>query len=159
MSRSAVIPALAASLIFATTLGGCLTPPAKPAPSAAVQEARARVGVKPAACTGGDLASVSPIMVGFGFGQATLDEPAQRQVAKAAGWLKCNTSVEAVILPGADSHGTQAQQRDLAAARAKAVVDQLRALGAQSVVRIVAAGAPDPVTAPHLVIQAQGRGW
>lgn len=159
MNRSALIPAAAASLLFAATLGGCLTPQAKPAPSAAVKEARARVGVKAPDCAVGDLASVSPITIGFGFGATTLDEPAQRQVAKAASWLKCHAGVEASILPGADAHGTQAQQRDLAATRAKAVLDQLRTLGAQSVVHTVAAGAPDPVTPPHLVINAQGRGW
>jgi outer membrane protein OmpA-like peptidoglycan-associated protein len=159
MSRSALFPALAASLVCATALSGCLTPRAKPTPSAAVEQARARVGVKADACAVGDLASVSPISVGFGFQETTLDEAAQRNVAKAAAWLKCNPGVEAVILPSADAHGTADKQRDLAAARAKVVVDQLRALGAQSVVRTLAADAPDPVTAPHLVILAQGRGW
>jgi outer membrane protein OmpA-like peptidoglycan-associated protein len=159
MSRSAFFPALAASLVCAVALSGCLTPRAKPAPSVAVQEARARVGAKVDACAVGDLASVSPVTVGFGFGETTLDETAQRHLAKAAAWLKCNTGVEVTILPSADAHGTPAKQRDLAAGRAKAVLDQLRTLGAQSVVHTLAADAPDPVTAPHLVIRAEGRGW
>jgi len=159
MSRSALFPCLAAGLICATTISACVTPRAKPVPSAAVQEARARVGVKANPCAVGDLASVSPVTVGFGFQETTLDETAQRNLAKAADWLKCNAGVEVAILPGADAHGTAAKQRDLAAARAKVVVDQLRTLGVQSVVRTVAADAPDPVTAPHLVILAQGRGW
>ena len=159
MSRSILFPALAASLIVATTLGGCLTPRVKAPPSAAVQEARARAGVKADACAVGDLASISPVTVGFGFGETALDETAQRKVANAAAWLKCHAGIEVAILPGADAHGTAAKQRGLAAARAKAVVDRLRMLGAQSVVHTLAADAPDPLTAPHLVIRAEGRGW
>jgi len=147
------------SLACATTLSGCLTPRAKPAPSAAVEQARARVGVKTGACALGDLASVSPVNVGFGFGDAKLDQAALRKVAEAADWLKCNPGVQVAILPAADGHGTAAQQQALAASRAKAVVDQLRSLGAQPVIHTLAEGAPDPVTAPHLVILAQGRGW
>jgi outer membrane protein OmpA-like peptidoglycan-associated protein len=160
MSRYALPHALAISLLCATTMGGCLTKPVKPAPSQAILQSRAREGAKPAACTGEDLASISPMEAGFGFEETQLGEAAQQRVAKAAAWLKCNPGVEVVILPAADSHGTPAHQQDLAQARAKAVIDQLRALGAtQAVIRAVAAGAPDPVTAPHFVIAARGRGW
>jgi outer membrane protein OmpA-like peptidoglycan-associated protein len=164
MSRYALPPALphalAIGLVCATALTGCLTKPVKPAPSEAILQTRAREGAKPAACAVEDLASISPMEVGFGFGETQLGEAAQQRVAKAAAWLKCNPGVEVVVLPAADNHGTPARQQELAQARAKAVVDQLRALGAtQAVIRAVAAGAPDPVTAPHFVIQARGRGW
>jgi outer membrane protein OmpA-like peptidoglycan-associated protein len=160
MSRHALPHALAISLACATTMSGCLTKPVKQAPSQAILQARAREGAKPAACTGEDLASVSPMEAGFGFEETQLSDAAQQRVAKAAAWLKCNPGVEVVILPAADSHGTPAHQQELAQARAKAVVDQLRTLGAtQAVIRTVAVGAADPVTAPHLVISARGRGW
>ena len=160
MSRSAFLPAVAASMICATTLSGCLTPPAKPAPSAAILQARAGQGAKPAACAVADLATVSPVNVGFAFENAQVDEVAQRRLTTTADWLKCNPGVEAVIKPAADSHGTPAHQEQLAQARAAAVVEQLRAQGAtQAVIRTLAVGAADPVTAPHMVIEAQGRGW
>jgi outer membrane protein OmpA-like peptidoglycan-associated protein len=160
MSRYALPHALAISLVCATTMSGCLTKPVKPAPSQAILQTRAREGAKPAACTGEDLASISPTEAGFGFEETQLGEAALQRVAKAAAWLKCNPGVEVVIVPAADSHGTPAHQQELAQARAKAVVDQLRALGAtQAVIRTVAVGAADPLTAPHLVISARGRGW
>jgi outer membrane protein OmpA-like peptidoglycan-associated protein len=160
MSRTALLPALAVSLICGITLSGCLTSPAKPPPSPAVLQARAGQGAKPAACAASDLATVSPVDVGFGFEDAQVGEVALRRLTKAADWLKCNVGVEVVIKPAADNHGTPAHQEQLAHARATAVVEQLRALGAtQAVIRTLAVGAADPVTAPHLVIAAQGRGW
>ncbi|MDB5462668.1 MAG: hypothetical protein JWP23_1057 [Phenylobacterium sp.] len=160
MSRSALLPALAVSLVCAATLSGCLTPPAKPAPSSAILQARAGQGAKPAACAVADLATVSPVNVGFGFEATQVDEVAQRRLTTAADWLKCNPGVEVVIKPAADSHGTPAHQEQLAQARATAVVEQLRAMGAtQALIRTLAAGAADPVTAPHMVIEAGGRGW
>jgi outer membrane protein OmpA-like peptidoglycan-associated protein len=160
MSRYALPRALAISLVCATALSGCLTKPVKQAPSQAILQTRARVGAKPAACTGEDLASISPMEAGFGFEETQLSDAAQQMVAKAAAWLKCNPGVEVVILPAADSHGTPAHQQELAQTRAKAVVDQLRAMGAtQAVIRTVAVGGADPLTAPHLVISARGRGW
>ncbi|HEX4712540.1 OmpA family protein [Phenylobacterium sp.] len=160
MSRSALLPALAVSLICGATLSGCLTRPVKQAPSPAILQARAGQGAKPVACPVADVASVSPVNVGFGFEDAQVDEVAERRLTKAADWLKCNPGVEVVIKPAADSHGTPAHQEQLARARATAVVEQLRARGATlATIRTLAAGAPDPVTAPHLVIEAQGRGW
>src|SRR5258707_14491412 len=102
MSRSALLPALAVSLICAATLSGCLTPPAKPAPSPAIVQARAGQGAKPAACVASDVATVSPVDVGFGFEGAQVDEVALRRLTKAADWLKCNPGVEVVIKPAAD---------------------------------------------------------
>ncbi len=166
MSRYALLrahrptSALTVSIVCALALTGCLTQRVKPAPSQAVLQTRAREGAKPAACTGEDLASVSPIDAGFGFEETQLGDAALQRVVKAAAWLNCNPGVEVVILPAADSHGTPAHQQELAQARAKAVVDQLRTLGAtQAVIRTMAVGAADPVTAPHLVILARGRGW
>ena len=159
MSRYAQAHALLIGLVCAAALSGCLTQQVKPTPSPAVLQTRAREGAKPAACSADSLASVSPIEVGFGFGEAELGDVAQQRIARAAAWLKCNAGVEVVIKPAADNHGTAAQQQALANARAKAVVDQIRTLGAQSVVRILAPGAADPVAAPHLVIEARGRGW
>ncbi|HEY8004166.1 MAG TPA: OmpA family protein [Phenylobacterium sp.] len=160
MRRHALIPALAASLACAGVLSGCLTQHVKPPPSAAVLQARAAEGKKAAACTGEKLDAVSPAEVGFGFGETTLGDVARERVAKAATWLKCNPGVEVVIQPMADNHGTAAQQQALAAGRGKAVADRLRAEGAtQPVIHTLAMGAADPVTAPHLLIVARGRGW
>ena len=166
MSRSALLrprrpaSALTVSLVCALALTGCLTQRVKPTPSQAVLQTRAREGAKPAACAREDLASISPMEAGFGFEETQIGEAARQTLAKAAAWLNCNPGVEVVVLPAADSHGTPAHQQELAQARAKAVVDQLRALGAiQAVIRTVAVGGADPVTAPHLVISARGRGW
>jgi outer membrane protein OmpA-like peptidoglycan-associated protein len=156
----APIAASVAGLICAMALGGCMTERVKPTPSQAVLQTRAGEGVKPAACPVGDIASVSPMEVGFGFAQTALGDVAQRQVAKAAVWLKCNPGVEVVILPSADSHGPIAHQQEIAQARAKAVVDGLRGAGAtEAVIRTLAMGAPDQLAAPHLVITARSRGW
>jgi outer membrane protein OmpA-like peptidoglycan-associated protein len=98
--------------------------------------------------------------IGFGYAETGLGDAGQQQVAKAADWLKCNPGVEVVILPSADSHGTPAQQQALASARAKAVVDGLRAAGAtNAVIRTLAMDAPDPAKAAHLTIKARSRGW
>ena len=96
----------------------------------------------------------------FGFDEATLSETGQKGLSQAAAWLACNPHTEVVIVPDADNHGDAAHLNDLAQRRAKAAAEQLRALGAKdAVIRILSRGAVDPVTAPHLVINAQGRGW
>src|SRR5258706_11540742 len=110
MSRYALPHALAAGLVCALALTGCLTKPVKPAPSQAVLQTRAREGAKPAACAVEDLSSVSPMEVGFGFEETQLGDAARQRVAKAAAWLKCNPGVEVVIKPAADNHGTPAYQ-------------------------------------------------
>jgi outer membrane protein OmpA-like peptidoglycan-associated protein len=158
--RSTDLAALAAGLACATALSGCLTPHVTPPPSRAVLEARAGVNAKSAACAAGGLASISPVDVGFGFDDATISPDGERRLAAAAQWLACNPKTEIVILPDADNHGDAAHLKDLAQRRAKAVQDRLRALGATAaVIQILPRGAPDTLSGPHLVVNAQGRGW
>ncbi len=160
MSRRALFPALAVSLISAAALSACLTPHVKPTLSQAVVEARAAAAAKPAACPSSDVSTISPVEVGFGFDEATVPEAAHKRLAAAAQWLVCNPHVEAVIQPDADRHGDAAHQNDLAQRRGQAVVDALRSLGARdAVIRLLPRGGADPVTAPHLLISAKGRGW
>jgi len=160
MSRRSLFPALAVALAGATALSGCTTPRVTPKPSQAVLQARARVGAKAAACPAGELAAISPVDVGFGFDDATISPEGQRRLAAAAQWLACHAGVEAVILPDADNHGDAAHLKDLAQRRAEAVAARLRALGATAaVIHILPRGAPDNLSGPHLVINAQGRGW
>ena len=161
MSRRSRFPRAAfVALLCVPALAGCLTPRARPIPSPAVLESRAHVGAKVPACPTGDLAEIFPVTVTFGFDDARISDAGQTRLADAAAWLSCHAGVEVVIRPTADNHGTAEHRQDLAARRAQAVLDQLRALGdTASVVRRLAFGAPDPVTAPHLLIQAEGRGW
>jgi outer membrane protein OmpA-like peptidoglycan-associated protein len=156
--RKPLSQALLIGLALAPALAGCTTR-VKPAPSPAIVAARAGAGHKPAACGSDQLADVSPTAATFGFDLAELSEAGQRRVARAAAWLKCNPAAEAVILPSAQSRGKPAHEAELAAQRGQAVEKQLRALGVQNVVRIIQAGATDPVQGPHLLIQAADRGW
>jgi outer membrane protein OmpA-like peptidoglycan-associated protein len=160
MSPRTVISALAVSLACAAALSGCLTPHVQPTLSKAVVQARAGAGAKPAACPSSDLATISPVEIAFGFDEATLPEVGHDRLAVAARWLACNRQVQVVIAPAADRHGDAAHQADLASRRAQAVEVDLRSQGAKdAVIQTLAAGAPDPVSAPHLVINARGRGW
>jgi outer membrane protein OmpA-like peptidoglycan-associated protein len=141
-------------------LAGCLTPHVKPAPSKAVAQAEAGAGKMASACPAGDLASISPVDVGFGFDEATVPEAGHRKLEAAARWLKCNPQAPVVIQPDADNHGDAAHLQDLAQRRAEAVSLELRQLGATaSVIHMLKRGAADPVSGPHLVISATGRGW
>ena len=152
--------ALLALALAAPTLCGCLTPKAKPTPSQAVVEARKGLGAKPAACQLGDLASVSPVTATFPFDEAKIDEEGLQRLTRAAAWLNCNAGVPAVIVPTADKHGTAEHMNELAVQRAQAALAALREAGAaNAVVHTLAPGAPDTITTPHLVIQADGRGW
>ena len=156
MSR---LPLLVLALA-APALAGCLTPAARPTPSAAIVAARQGVGAKLAACPSGDLSTLSPLVATFPFDEPALDQQGRERLQQAAVWLNCHPGVPVSILPTADKHGDAAHMRDLASARAQAVQDGLRAAGAKSaVIHIAAAGAPDPLTGPHLLIQADGRGW
>jgi outer membrane protein OmpA-like peptidoglycan-associated protein len=131
-----------------------------PPPSQAVQQARQARTAKPAACAPAGLATISPVNLDFGFDDSKLSEVGQQRLAAAARWLACNPGVAVVILPDADHHGDDAHLTELASARAKAAADQLRALGATApTIHILSRGAADPVTEPHLVIDATGRGW
>jgi len=159
MSRRACF-LLAASLACAAVLTGCLTPHVQPTLSKAVVQARAGAGAKSAACPSSDLSTISPVEVAFGFDEATIPQAGHSRLAAAARWLACNPAVQVVIAPSADRHGDAAHQSDLASRRAQAVVGELRSQGATTaVIQTLAAGAPDPVSAPHLVINAKGRGW
>jgi outer membrane protein OmpA-like peptidoglycan-associated protein len=158
MSRrhAAALLALCAPL----ALSACLTPRAKVAPSAAVIEARKGAGKKPPSCQQAQLADVSPAMASFPFDDSLLDEEGQRAVRDVAGFLACHPQTAVVVLPSADKHGDAAHQKDLAARRAQAVLAALRDDGAsKAVVHMLAMGAADPQTAPHIVINAAGRGW
>lgn len=159
MSRPALLPALAASLLCATMLAGCLTPHVKPVPSRAAAEAEKRAGLRASGCAAGDLGSVSPVEMDFAFDDATVTEMGQRRLAAAARWLACNPATPVVILPDADNHGDPRHLDDLAQRRALAAQAQLRSLGATGVVHLLARGAADPVSGAHLVIDAKGRGW
>src|SRR5436305_6874435 len=80
------VTTLAVAALCATLLSGCLTPHVQPALSKAVLQARAGAGAKTAACAPGDLASSSPMDVGFGFDDATITEAGQPRLAAAAPW-------------------------------------------------------------------------
>jgi len=158
MSRrlAAALVALAAPL----ALSACLTPKAKPPPSAAIVEARKGVGQKAPPCAATQLTDVSPAMASFPFDDSLLDEEGQRAVRGVAQFLSCHPGIQIVVLPSADKHGDDAHQKDLVGRRAQAVLAALRADGAASAtVHMLAPGAADPVSAPHVVINAVGRGW
>jgi outer membrane protein OmpA-like peptidoglycan-associated protein len=160
MSSRAQIFATLVALACATALSGCLTPRVQPPVSPAVAQARAGAGAKPAACPADTLESLSPVIVAFGFDEDTIPKAGEPILAATARWLTCHPGVEVVIAPDADNHGDAAKLNDLAQRRAYAVAGRLRALSAaEATIRTLARGAPDPVTAPHLVIKAQGRGW
>ena len=157
---SRLFPSAVATALVGATLSGCMTPHVQPAPSQAILQARAQHTVKPAACAQGGLEAISPLEASFPFDDATLSELGQQRLAAAVRWLGCNPGVEVVIRPDADNHGEPAHLNDLAQRRAKAVADQLRTLGAsEAVLRLLPRGGGDPVTAPHLLINATGRGW
>jgi outer membrane protein OmpA-like peptidoglycan-associated protein len=153
-ARALILP------LAALALSGCLTPHAKVAPSSAVLAARAGVGAKPGSCQVGKLQDVSPTVATFPFDDAVLDEAGARSLARAAAWLTCTPGVPAVVIATADNHGDEAHRKDLAARRAQATLAALRGAGAKdAVIHLVAPGGADPVTGPHLIIQADGRGW
>jgi len=151
--------ALLIGLVCAMALSGCVTPRVKPVTSAAVVEARAKVGQKPSACPAGELKEVSPTLASFGFDEATLSEVGHERLGQAAAWLICHPGVEVAVLTRGEERGHPDRDKELAGLRGQAVVTELRALGAQSVVHILPPGAADPLQGPHLVIQAAGRGW
>ena len=154
------LPVVAAGLLCAAALAGCLTPHLKPPPSQAIVQARAASAAGPAACATGGLETISPVDLSFPFEEATLSEVGQQHLAQAAQWLGCNPGVEVVIKPDADNHGEPAHLNDLAQHRAQAVADQLRSQGATAaVLHLLPRDGADPVTAPHLLINATGRGW
>lgn len=148
------------AVLCAGGLSACLTPHVQPTLSTAVVEARAAAQVKAPACTPGGLEQVSPVDAAFAFDETEISPQGGQRLAAAARWLTCNPGVEAVIRPDGDNHGDAAHLNALAEGRAKSVADKLRELGATgATLRILTRGAPDPVTTPHLLINATGRGW
>jgi len=100
------------------------------------------------------------VHVGFPFEGAEVPVAGQKVLAEAARWLACNPGVEATIVPTGDGHGDAAHLNDLATRRAQATVETLRTLGATAVVlHITPRDGADPISTPHLVIQADSRGW
>lgn len=159
-ARTALIPAILCAPLCAVTLSGCLTPHVKPDPSPAVLQARANIGQKAVPCTPGGLETISPLELGFAFDDAAVTETDRKRLTTAVRWLSCNPGVEVVVSPDADNHGDGAHLKDLAQHRGQAVAEELRTLGATSaVIRLLPRGEADPVTTPHLLIAAQGRGW
>jgi outer membrane protein OmpA-like peptidoglycan-associated protein len=155
-----LVPSALAAILLTASLTGCLTPHVKPPPSQAILQARAARAAKPAACAAGGLEAISPLDAAFAFDDAAVTEVGQKRLAAAAQWLACNPAVEVVIKPDADSHGDAAHMNELAQHRAQAVADQLRSLGASTaVIRLLPRNGADPVTEPHLLINAIGRGW
>ncbi|THD53236.1 OmpA family protein [Phenylobacterium sp.] len=158
--QTRTFPALAVAVVLAAGLSGCLTPHIQPPPSAAIVESRAAVGAKAAACKPGGLDQLSPLDADFAFDDSEISPRGGQRLADAARWLACNPGVEVVIKTDSDNRGEEAHLNALAQARGKAVADRLRELGATAaVIRTLARGGADPVTAPHLLINATGRGW
>jgi outer membrane protein OmpA-like peptidoglycan-associated protein len=148
------------ALALAASLGGCTTPVENPATSQAILDARASAKARGAGCTAEKLETLSPVDADFPFDDAQVTDVGRRRLEAAAHWLGCNPGVEVVILPQADSRGEKAHLDELAKHRADATAQVLRDAGAKAaVIRIVARDATDPMTGPHLVIDARGRGW
>jgi outer membrane protein OmpA-like peptidoglycan-associated protein len=146
--------------LTAVSLSACLTQRVTVPPSAAVVAARSGAGARPASCQVGKLQDVSPTLARFPFDDATLDDVGAQGLARAAAWLACTPGVPVVVIPTADNHGDEAHRKDLAARRAQATLTALRGAGAKNaVVHLLAPGAADPVSGPHLIINADGRGW
>ncbi len=152
--------AIALLLVGGAALSGCLTPRVKAPASAAVVEARQRVTQKAPTCGDTSLADVSPTSATFPFDDSLLDEMGAMRMRKVTAYLACHPQTPVVILPAADHHGDPAHEKDLAGRRAQAVTAALREGGAtNAVIRMVAMGGKDPLTEPHILINAEGRGW
>jgi outer membrane protein OmpA-like peptidoglycan-associated protein len=152
-----LIPALAA----ATALTGCMTPRVHPTPSKAVIAARAHKDVEIAQANACPDASVRP-RVGFGFDDATLKDVAMEPLDEAAEALTCHPELQAVIVGGADQHGTEAERRKLAQDRVQTVIDYLHAKGVapeRLKSEVALDGKPPAGDAQHMVVMAEGRRW
>lgn len=151
---------LALALIGAVALSACTTPVAQPKLSQAVIDARAHRDVPPeGVCPDTALNVISPVFVGFPFGESKLDETLSRPLGDPARWLACHTSTAAVIKPDADTHGTDAEQDALAQRRGEDVRSYLIAHGvAAERIRILRRNEGAP-SGPVLLITAEGRRW
>jgi outer membrane protein OmpA-like peptidoglycan-associated protein len=150
---------LALALIGAAALAACTTPVAKPVLSQAVIDARAHRDIPPeGACPTSALKDVSPLFVGFPFGEYKMDGPLSETVAEPARWIACH-STPIVIKPDADTHGTDVEQDTLARRRAEGVRNYLIAHGvAAGRIRILRRNEAAP-TGQFFVINAEGRRW
>lgn len=153
-------PRLALALIGAAAISACTTPVAKPVLSQAVADARAHKDVPPeGACPETPLNSVSPLFVGFPFGEYKMDATLSQPVTEPARWIACHTATPIVIKPDADTHGTDAEQDTLAQRRAEAVRNYLIAHGvAAQRIRILRRNEAAP-TGQVFLINAEGRRW
>lgn len=154
---------LTLACLGAVALAGCIpqmTPRMTPQVSQAVLDARAHrdAPVTPA-CPQAPLNTVSPVMVGFGFNESALTEAMKLPLATPAQWLACHPATQAVIIPDADTHGTDAEQDALARRRAEQVRNYLTANGvADRQIRILRRGETPP-TGDLFFIRAEGRRW
>jgi peptidoglycan-associated lipoprotein len=152
---------LALALTGAAALAAaCTTPVQHPQLSQAVVDARAHRNVPPeGVCPETPLNSVSPLFVGFPFGEYKMDDTLSRPVSEPARWIACHTATPIVIKPDADTHGTDAEQNALAQRRAEAVRNYLVAHGvAAERIRILRRNEAAP-TGPVFLITAEGRRW
>jgi len=149
--------AAAAASLIAFGLAGCVTHHVTPTPSRAVAEALAhRNATRTATCP----ALSSPQSVGFPFGDATVVEQATPVLASLGQQLACHPQVGAVIVGQADGHGSDAEQRQLAQARAEAVAQDLRRRGvAATRLQVQVQGTAPAGDAAHLIVLAEGRRW
>jgi outer membrane protein OmpA-like peptidoglycan-associated protein len=157
MKTRLALPILALAALAA--LGGCMTPRLKPAPSAAILEARARAAqarAHPASlCVGVSLDPAVPLAVPFGYEKDELTEAGRDVLDDAAAWLICKPAAFAVVTGEGDPTGTEETRKAIAARRVVAVRAYLAAHG-------VAAGrllAAPPASGQVLSVIARGRGW
>jgi outer membrane protein OmpA-like peptidoglycan-associated protein len=149
--------AAAAAALIAFGLAGCVTHHVTPTPSRAVAEALAhRNATQAAVCP----ALSSPQFVGFPFGESTLVELTTPVLLGIGQQLACHPQVSALIVSQADGHGTDAEQRQLAQARAEAVAQDLRRRGVPAArVQIQVQGTAPAGDERHLIVLAEGRRW
>ena len=146
--------------IGAAALAACTTPHVQPKLSQAVIDARAHRDVPPqGVCPDTALNTISPVMVGYGFGESELDKSLAEPLAEPARWLACHPATVAVIKPDADSHGADAEQDALALRRAEGVRNFLTGHGvAPARIRILRRKEATP-TGSIFLIRAEGRRW
>jgi outer membrane protein OmpA-like peptidoglycan-associated protein len=156
----ALRPRLALALIAAAALAACTTPVVEPQLSQAVIDARAHRDVPPeGACPETALNTISPLFVGFPFGESKLDDTLSRTLDDPIRWLTCHAGVPVVVRPDADSHGTDAEQDALAQQRAEAVRNYLIAHRVPAGrIRILRRNEAAP-TGQVFLINAEGRRW
>jgi outer membrane protein OmpA-like peptidoglycan-associated protein len=147
-------------ILALVSLSGCLTPTINPTESQAIKETLARSRAPAgSACPQNPMAELSPVMVGFAFGEATLPTMNSEPLTDAAKWMACHAGVAVVIKPEADGHGTDAERDALARQRAEAVQAYLTAQHVDPArIQVLARGAKEPA-GEHFLVLAEGRRW